>query len=285
MNGSGKRQGEWHVDHDEIVAYTQGHARSFATASIEAHLLECAQCRTLLAARRHGDAQIASDQLEMWDLVANRIDHPRRAFLRFTPAFQVTMGSAPLIGSTLGAALTLVATLGAVSFGAPQSSLWVLLVIAPLLPMLAATVAFHPDTDPAGQLAIATPLAGGRVPYMRALVAALVSLVAGLIASMFISLPVETTLVWLLPGLAFATTVTAIGTWVAPTRVAATLSLIWAVLVGGWWSHWRGIPTQYAIGQLLVSQRGTQLACLIVAMVAVGISFRRRNTLPNWRTL
>ncbi len=284
MNGSGGTRVEWHVDDAQIVVYAQEGERSFAVASIEAHLLECEQCRASLAAVRRADPQVANRQRAAWDGVADRIDQPRRPFLDFAPALQVSLGSLPLLGSTLGAALALVATLGAVGFAVPQSSVWVQLALAPLVPMLAATVAFHPGTDPAGQLAASTALAGGRVPYMRALVATLLSLIAGLVASMFISLPIDTTLVWLLPGLAFATTVISIGTWVDPTRVAAALSLGWAVLVGGWWSRWRGVPTQRAVGQLLVSQRGTQLACLIIAMAAVAISYKRRDALPNWRT-
>lgn len=274
----------WHVDDAHLLAYVQRSERSFATASIEAHVLECEQCRISLASLRRTSPESASAQSDTWAGITMRIDRPRRTLSTVVPALQVSLGSMPLVGSTVGAAVALLATLGAIGIVAPRSSLWVQLALAPLAPVVAAALAFQPGLDPAGYIAEATPLAGGRVPYMRALAASLVSLIAGLLVGVFVSMPVDATLAWSLPGLAFATCVIAAGTWVDPARVAAALSLGWALLVAGWWNRWRGIPARQAIGHLVLHQRGTQVACLIVATLAVAVSYERRHALPNWRT-
>ena len=79
----------WHVDDAHLVAYVQRCERSFATASTEAHLLECQQCRSSLASLRGTSLVSASAQSDTWAGITMRIDRPSirpAACSRGTPA-------------------------------------------------------------------------------------------------------------------------------------------------------------------------------------------------------
>ena len=276
----------WHVAPDELQAYVADAAPTLSAASIEAHLLRCADCRTALATVRGSvepttDAQLRSER--MWACVADRVDVPRRPMRSASRTLHVSLASPPLLAATVGVATTLLVAVGVVSVASPHWTLPVLLAIAPLAPVVAAIVAFQPGSDPAGQLAEATPLAGARLPLLRAVLATLLSLLSGIAASVFSAMPFDLVAVWLLPGAAFAAIILASATVLNPTRVAAPLMIAWAALVFDWTRGHRTVPSAEALRNLMTNQRASGWLLLGATFTAIVICYRRRGTTPAWR--
>jgi len=62
----------WHLDADLMHRYVSGEIDFVLAASVESHILRCAQCRRAVA------AAVPADRLDrIWDAVASRIDAPR----------------------------------------------------------------------------------------------------------------------------------------------------------------------------------------------------------------
>lgn len=282
-----KTHDEWHIPPIELDRFVAGVAPkgtgTLELASIEAHLLTCERCRAgvadspLRAARR-------SDAEATWLRIADRIDVSRRPIRSSTSPLQVCFSSPPLIAATLGVAMLLLAVVGIVAVVEPRWAQHVLLALAPLAPIVGVVLAFQTGVDPAGDLAAATPLASGRLPLLRALVAAGASLLAGLLATLVVRLPGTTLLLWLLPGVAFAAIVFAVATWVEPSRAAAVLATGWMVIIISWVSGRRRGRFDLALDELVSDQRAVRLLCIGVIVGATLICHRRRDAIPNWRT-
>ncbi len=276
----------WHVTSDELRDYVAEASTSSAADSIEAHLLACADCRASLAAEWRS-AESTADAMphaeRIWVRIADRIDEPRWPSRSASRTLYVSLASPPLLAATVGVAAALLVAVGVVSVASPHWSLPVLLAFAPLAPVVAAIVAFQPGSDPAGQLAEATPLAGTRLPLLRALLATVLSLVSGVAASALTAMPFDLVTLWLLPGMAFAAIILASATLLNPTRVAAPLMAGWATLVFHWTLDHRTGPTAEAL-RAVMSDRQTPGRVLIgAAITAVAICYRRRDATPAWR--
>ena len=173
---------DWHVPVDRLERYAAGAAGPIEQDSIEAHLLVCDHCRANLAAARPA---VAPAHDAMLRAITDRIDQPRRRFHRSTGALQVSFASPVLVGTSALLAMALLVAVGVVAAIEPPFSIAVLMALAPIAPVVAAVVGFWPTTDPAGAISDATALAGGRLPFLRALFATAVSAAAGLISSAF----------------------------------------------------------------------------------------------------
>ena len=276
----------WHVDSDELLAYVADDVPTMAASSIEAHLLSCAVCRATLATMRRPtepstDAMARTEQ--MWSRIADRIDVPRRPLRSATRTLHVSLACPPLLVATVGIATTLLVAVGVVSVVSPHWSLPVILAFAPLAPLVAAIVAFQPGIDPADRLAEATPLAGARLPLLRALFATVLSLLSGIGASALTAMPFDLVMLWLLPGVAFAAVILASATVLNPTRVAAPVMLGWAALVFDWSRGRRTVPTVEALRSLMTSQRAPGWVLMAATLAAIVICYRRRDATPAWR--
>ena len=67
---------EWHAGEEELAAYESGRAHRALAASIEAHMLKCAECRAALARRTPDDETEAA-----WAMLADAIDRPSPTML------------------------------------------------------------------------------------------------------------------------------------------------------------------------------------------------------------
>ncbi|HUP75686.1 MAG TPA: zf-HC2 domain-containing protein [Acidimicrobiales bacterium] len=272
---------DWHVPVDRLERYAAGAAGPIEQDSIEAHLLVCDHCRANLATARQ-DAAAAHDA--MLRAITDRIDQPRRSLHRSTGALQVSLASPALVGASALLATMLLAAVGVAAAIEPRFSIAVLVAVAPLAPVVAAVVGFWPATDPAGALSAATPLAAGRLPFLRALFATAVSAAAGLISSAFTPLGWSDSLVWLAPGFVFAAIVIAAATWMNPLRVAVGLGAGWCVVCTLWARGHRSLATVDAVNELATHGARIQIVCVVVIVVASIVTLSRRDAQPNWRT-
>ena len=272
---------DWHVPVDRLERYAAGAAGPIEQDSIEAHLLACDHCRSNLAAARPAAAPAHDAMLRA---ITDRIDQPRRRFHRSTGALQVSFASPVLVGASALLAMALLVAVGVVAAIEPPFSIAVLMALAPIAPVVAAVVGFWPTTDPAGAISDATALAGGRLPFLRALFATAVSAAAGLISSAFTPLGWSDALVWLAPGFAFAAIVIAAATWMNPLRVAVGVGAGWCVICMLWARGHRSLDTVDAIDDFATHGARIQIVCLAVIVVASIVTLSRRDAQPNWRT-
>ena len=269
----------WHVPFDRLEAYATGRAYPLERSSIEAHLLACAHCRKSLAVV----GPSATREVTLAAII-DRIDRPRRPLHRSTGVLLVSLASPALVGATALLAAALLAVVGVTAVLRPPWSAAVLVALAPLAPIVAAVVAFWPATDPAGSLAPATPLAGGRLPFLRALFATSASAAAGLISSAFTPLAWSDSIIWLAPGMAFAAVVVAAATWIDPARLAVGLATGWIVVCLLWARAARSVTTLGSVDDLAIHDAAVQVMGVVVIVVASTVILWRRDAQPNWRT-
>ena len=274
---------QWHVSDRELERYADHTIPAVARSSVEAHLLGCERCRQQLSLVRRSTAH-AEAAAVMWSRIADRVDVTRRPLRSTTTAVQVSTSSPLLLAATTIVAVGVITSVAIAAVAAPRASLPLFVMLAPLAPVVGAVLAFQTGIDPAGQLATATPLASGRLPYLRALLSSGAALVAVAVASVFVPVGLDDVAVWLLPGSALTAVVVAISTWVDPRRVALTLACGWALAVSMWsWGpRQRGAPLD--LSDVAVEQRSVQLMLVAVTVASAAVAVVRRNELPAWRS-
>jgi hypothetical protein len=272
---------DWHASPELLTRFAAdpGTVDDTTAASLEAHLVRCPDCRRALGG--HVDPAVITAS---WDAVAERIDQPRRPLRRSTGVLQASVASPALVAASAVLAVTLLVVVGIAAAVEPSWSVALLVAVAPIGPVAAAVVAFWPTTDPAGSLSVATPLAGGRLPFLRALFATAVSAVAGLLSSVLTPLGSFEAVVWLLPGLAFAAIVIAVATWIEPVRLAVGLGAAWWTACALWVRGRRASALIDAANDVATHALPIAVTCITVIVLASLVTLSRRDAQPNWRT-
>lgn len=269
------RSTDWHLDADLIAAYRDHTVDAVLAASVELHLVACSLCRERLAEAADPHARSTSER--RWAALTEVVDAPRRTSLT-----RLALATRPLRHAWLAAmgllVLVPVVAAGFVGVGSPT----LLLALAPLAPLGAVVVAYRTELEPAGELALATPLAGLRLVVRRAALVGAGALPLGVAGALLLGLPVSLALGWILPGLALATLVLLAGT----TRLDLTVV---AAGLGGTWAVAVGIPSavRRSAAEAVADQVGSapvQLACLVVALAAVTLTVSRREQIAYRRT-
>lgn len=262
----------WHAHPDDLAAYVAGTDDPVLAASLETHLLRCADCRTALArgARTTSGNERGSDSDRRWESLVAVVDTPRS-----TPLARLGVSTRPLRAAWLVAALLVLLVPVVPAFATGERMPTLLLALAPIAPGLAVVLAYRTSTDPAGEMALAAPVAGLRIVSARALLVALVAAPLGVAAALLLHLPLAVALGWLLPGLALSSLVLLAGTTrLDPALVAGTLGVGWALAVG--------VPaaTRRASVDVVVDTVAgapVQLAALAVAVAAITLTVSRRE--------
>ncbi len=277
----------WHISNETLADYLAGVAGPVRSASVESHLMACADCRAALAARRSPAEPAAVRSAAVWERIEERLDEhaERRRIPRLVGSawWTTTLSSPALRWSTGALALVLLLVPGVVGLMNPRGGVVVLFGLAPLAPLIAAALSFRTELDPAGAMSGATPLATGRLTLQRAGVVCAVSVLSGVLGSLFVPLPLSMVTAWLLPGLALCAVVGAAATIVEPVRVAIGLGVVWSVLVAAWSVRFRALPLDVALDEVPSSTTATQSALLLVVLTCGAVWFLRRDESPNWR--
>jgi hypothetical protein len=218
-----------HVSTPVLERYAAGETGSPSDLwwAVEAHLESCVECRDRLAeaVSRHSPATAALLERVRVDL-AGRLPRIATAPTRHR---RVPGWAAPAMLPRLAASvLVVLAALGldlADSTGRFPS---LVLLLAPVVPLLPVAAAWSRGLDPAYELVVASPRAGLEMVLRRTAAALLVMIpvlaVAGAMAG---ASPAG----WLLPCLAFTAGALALGELVGLYRAATGLALGWAVVV------------------------------------------------------
>lgn len=272
----------WHATTEELVAYRHGSDDSVLAASIEAHLLACSRCREVLA----GNGDVRSDTARRWEDLTSRLDEPSAAWwsvLQRSGVTRPSLSTRPLLIAWVAAVgLLLILPLLPLLVGVAGGTT-VLLAAAPLAPMVAVVLAYRQTTDPAGELALATPMAGFRLVATRAMTVALTATPVAVVAALLLDLPTYVAFGWLLPGVALAALVLVAGTLrVDPAVTAGVLGAAWALVIV--------LPTvgRRATADVVaqaVASPDSQLLALAVAACALALAVTRRDHITYRRNL
>jgi hypothetical protein len=190
--------------------------------AVESHLETCAPCRGRLAPDPVADA--------VWAELAPLLDHTPQMPRARTWRRRLTAWTSPTAGPWL--AMILLVTLAAIvldQFGASSSEgISLVLLVAPVLPVLGVAASWGRALDPAYELVAATPRAG--LPLvLRRTAAVLAVVLPGLTVAGWLTgaSPAQ----WLLPCLAFTTGTLALGGLVGVTRAATALVALWVAVI------------------------------------------------------
>jgi Putative zinc-finger len=277
---------EWHVAEVDLIGYVDGALGTVPAASVDTHLLRCADCRESLGRVAGGTREQA------WRRLADTIDRPSSSVLDRLTLGHVTARSAVATPAMVRAALVAVALVGLVPLLlvalAEDVAPLAILILAPLAPVTAVALAYREWADPAGEITLATPAAGLRLVAMRALVVSVATVVLTvsvlLVLDAWVDVPTGLAFAWCLPGLALAALVLLAGTTrLDPLTVAVTLSGGWAaVLVFSGVTGRRGLRYEALLDVLAAS--AFQFAALAVAVAALALTAARRDAVTYRRT-
>jgi hypothetical protein len=266
----------WHVDDDTMIGYARGRVSLSLGASVETHLLACAECRDLL---RGAVAAVEVDRLErLWDGVAARVDAPRPRLLerlfRLAGVSEDTarlLAATPVLGaswlSAMAAALGF-AVFAALAAGASDRGTLLFLTVAPILPVLGVAAAFHRGVDPTYEIALAAPYPAFRLLLLRSAAVAAVTGTAAVVAGLLLPHRSLTAAAWLLPALALTSLTLVVARRIDVAYAATGVVAAWVLIV---------VLSHLNVGRFAAFGLAAQLACLAVAGVSLVVLVAGRH--------
>ncbi|MFI5913246.1 hypothetical protein [Dactylosporangium sp. NPDC051541] len=223
---------EWHLEPATIGQYTRNALALEQTASVEAHLLRCGQCRAVLAP--HVDAGRAA---AIWAEVADRIDAPRPAWPeRLLIRLGVRAETARLVAATptlRGPWLLAIAAVLAFAVWAAQLDqrlLPLFPVAAPLGPLAGVAVAFAGGLDPTREIGLAAPYSGLRLLLIRTATVLAVTVPIVAVAGLALPGPHWAAAAWLLPTAGLTGAALALTGRLTPLAAAAVVAAAWLLV-------------------------------------------------------
>lgn len=169
----------------------------------------------------------------------------------------------------LATGFAIVAGLVATDPQQPREKLLLLLLIAPLVPVLGVSMAYGTESDPAHEMAMATPLTGLRLILTRAAVVLAFSTFWLALAALMTPGVQLMAFGWLLPALGLTAATVALMTAVRPRRAALITAVLWIIVVlslsGG------------SSDPLTAFTAAGQVAMVVLTMVALAVAVLRRH--------
>lgn len=224
----------WHVDASTLGAWVEGTSGPITSASIEQHLVQCAQCRAAVA----GLVRI-EDVPGSWDDVLAEVSRGgaglvERVLVRLglEAGDAVVVGAAPVLRIAWSAGLTVVlAFILIASIVGHDHGQTLFLALAPLLPVAGVAAAYGPAVDPSYELALAAPYRLIRLALLRSVAVLLAAVPITVAAGFLLPLDGATAVLWVLPALAFTLLVLGAGSWVDPWTAGVAVGTGWVAAV------------------------------------------------------
>lgn len=209
--------------------------------ALEAHLEACRVCRDRLSAAVTEQAPaVAALVGTVWSdlelLLAEIAPMPRRRRWSARVARWLTPTTVPWVAmvvcvTLLALLLDLTGTVPGTGYGSGSDGVSLVLLFAPVLPVLGVAASWSRGLDPAYELTASAPRAGLYLVLRRTASVLAVVVPALLIGGWATGVTGVTAAQWLLPCLAFTSTTLALGGVVGVTRAAAWLVAGWAAVV------------------------------------------------------
>lgn len=277
----------WHVDPELIAGYTKGGLTPAHAASVETHVMTCAECRRMLA-----ETADPGRIDRIWSAIEDRVDEPRRgpverllvrAGLRdHTARLVVVTPSLRLSWLTAVAALLFLSAVWTRDSFTGDRSFFLFLVLAPLLPLAGVGVAFGLRTDPAHELTVASPVSAIEILLVRALAVLATTTVLTSVAAIAIPENDWSAAAWLLPALGLTTAALALSRWVPAVWAAVGFGVAWlaaasSTLVGG-------AARAHLVEHFVAFRPAGQGAFLAITIIAAAVLVQQRDAFDFGRT-
>ncbi|MEN3609913.1 zf-HC2 domain-containing protein [Plantactinospora sp. ZYX-F-223] len=217
----------FHIPEVALRAYAEDRLADADAWSVEAHLDRCETCRARLPLDEPTGRLVAA----VGATLAARL--PGQGRIRPGTRWRqvaVLLGAGPAARvGWLGSVVTTLALAVAIEIGSLPVRPWILLLLAPLLPVLGVAVSYGRHTDPLHELVAASPYAGLRIILWRTL-----SVLAVTVPVAFLTGAVSrigTPAMWLLPCLGLTGLTLGLGSLIEPARAGLAVAAGWAGLV------------------------------------------------------
>lgn len=223
----------WHIEPRLVNRYAEGRIPASAVASVEAHLLACADCRRMLQPAVDADRLAA-----IWDVVADRVDDPRPTPVEWLlRRLGVAGDTARLVASapslTVSWLTSVMVALGFALLAAdsgPRGALF-FLALAPILPVAGVAAAYGRHVEPTYEVGLAAPYSAFRLLLLRASAVLVATLVLAGLAALLLPVAPWVATAWLLPSLALTALTIAASTRIEASWAAVAVVVIWLVAV------------------------------------------------------
>jgi anti-sigma factor RsiW len=251
---------DWHANEEMLHFYARGDGGIAVTASIEAHLMSCPECRARIAL-------VSAQPLERsWERVAEQIHEPspsptvrlmRRAGLGESDSLLLS-ATRSLDGAWMLATLAVVlfAALAAIPSVTQGRALY--LLVAPLVPVVGVVAAFR-SADPLAAVVAAAPYAKARLALLRTIAVVITAVPLSMIVGGIVPGIAWLAFAWLLPALALTLGTLLAMTWWDPEPAGVMAAACWIAV----------IATAYASRDVAaIVQPAVQLVYVTIAAVA-----------------
>ncbi len=225
-----------HIEERLLVGYRELSVTAATAAAIEAHLMTCTGCRAALARLATSDHDGLASQESVWDGVLERVDRPTRSITeRMLSAMRLRADTAKLLATTSALRLAwMISVLLVAAFAAAAARMegdgpWLLLVIAPLLPLAGVATAYGPAFDPTYEIGVAAPMSGLRLALLRTVAVIATTMPVLALAALVAPGGGWSAFAWVLPSLALVSITLALSTVTSPERAGAIVGLGWLV--------------------------------------------------------
>jgi len=235
----------WHVDDALVARYVAADLDDARAASIEAHVIACAECRARVAV---GMGAQRVDRI--WTEVRDSIESPQPRLLEASlrkcgvrDHVARLIAATPSLSGSWFIAITVSLGWAVGAAHAGTKGVLLFLIVAPLIPLAGVMFAYGPRIDPTFEVAIAAPMHGFRLLLLRA--TSVLSATMLLVGIASIGLPnigwrAEA---WLLPALGVSLVSMALSTWVEPFVAGGIVASGWVLLTSLSPLLRRGVPT------------------------------------------
>ncbi|MDE3723864.1 zf-HC2 domain-containing protein [Nocardiopsis sp. N85] len=157
----------WHLTPAQAHDYAARRTDEITAMSVEAHLMHCPPCRSMLPA----DEEWLADG---WASLRDVVDRPRRGVVETLLSHTgLRAETAKLLAATprlyqawLGSTVVVLIAALAAAHTLPRGSL-MFVFLAPVVPLVGVALAYGRGIDPAHTLASVTPMAGQRLLFLR----------------------------------------------------------------------------------------------------------------------
>lgn len=288
--GWGEPVVSWHAEPAVVAAYARGDVGRSQAWSLEAHLPSCATCRARLRGHLDGGrldrnrrAILASAAIPAPGWIERALqgagvpDHLAR-LLALTPSLRRSwlVGVGLVLGVAVGAAYLLVPTAARLGVATGLTLPVVpFLTVVPLLPLAGVGAAFSRRVDPMHDLAVAAPISGVRLFFLRAAAVLAVSLVPAVLIALALPGPGWVPVAILLPATAVSVVTLAASTVVDPAVAAAGAAAGWVLVV-------LGVGVSFGSPVAAFGYGGQAVAGLVVLGAAAILLARRSRLELGW---
>jgi hypothetical protein len=224
----------WHADDALLEGYTTGSLRAIEAASVEQHLVHCADCRAAL--RPHSDV-VTLDLA--WLDVRDRVERrPQPAAVRLARRLGLREPVSVLLAATttlrtawLTSAFIALGFAFVASRFSDGTTLWPFLLVAPLVPVLGVASAYGSSAESLDSLVVTSPYGRTRLVLVRTLAVLVVALPFAALMGISLPGPPWVAVAWLGPALMLVPILLALASFVGPRPASAVVALGWTAVV------------------------------------------------------